>query len=292
MTNMDLLRTLSGCRFYREYLQAQAPYTVERATPGAQQKPRPPNSRLARRRTNRIFGKYCRIYAFLLSATAVLLVLPLWLVYPPYGKACLLGLLPMALCAFSWMLGAWWAWHKDTHILMAVTMGGIPVRIFLVVAWVWMGMLMPGIPTLALVLAMMWHWVVFTVPEIAMVYELSQYKGTARALRRGAQPRSEPAGGECQMKYELLYIRPIDEWDSLIVIRATPNLVEGKLGKQGRVIRYRGSGTIWREASTGQRCDSFTSEWLHCLWNRELNRKLEAKNCARPPAEHEELRRT
>ncbi|NUQ62915.1 MAG: hypothetical protein HUU20_10520 [Pirellulales bacterium] len=72
-----------------------------------------------------------------------------------------------------------------------------------------------------------------------------------------------------------------DAFDCLIVIQATPNWLELVLGRRPRVLKYCGSGTAWRNGKNGPRCNAFTSEWLHQIWNRELNRKLETRNCAR-----------
>jgi len=81
------------------------------------------------------------------------------------------------------------------------------------------------------------------------------------------------------MNYEFQRMRPIDEFDSVITILARPNWLEQRIGLQTRVLKYYGSGTTWRKGRTGARCDDFTSEWLRGIWNRQLNRRLEAKNC-------------
>lgn len=86
------------------------------------------------------------------------------------------------------------------------------------------------------------------------------------------------------MRYELLYMRPADEFDSIVAIQATPNWLERICGRKPRTLKYYGSGTTWRKAKDGPRCDGLTSEWLHALWNRELNRRLEASNCVRSRA--------
>jgi hypothetical protein len=185
----------------------------------------------------------------------------------------------MALCAGSWMLGAWWAWHRDNYMLMAVTMGAVPVRIFLVLGWVWLVISIPGVPVLAFVLGLMWHWLVFSVPEMGMLYELSLYRQTERASQRAARPAAAPAKGVSEMKYEFVSMRSINDFDSVIVVQATPNWLDEKMGKRNRVFRYYGSGTNWRSAGDGRRCDFATSQWLHDVWSREVNRKLEAKNC-------------
>ena len=74
------------------------------------------------------------------------------------------------------------------------------------------------------------------------------------------------------MKYTLICMRPIDDFDSAISIQATPNPLEELLGRRRGVLRYYGSGTTWRQGMHGPRCNSLTSEWLHGIWNRELKR--------------------
>jgi hypothetical protein len=82
------------------------------------------------------------------------------------------------------------------------------------------------------------------------------------------------------MKYTFISMCPVDEFDSVIKVQAVPNALEEMLGRKKRILRYYGSGTTWREGQDGPRCDMFTSEWLHGLWNRELKRTTDAKNCA------------
>jgi hypothetical protein len=127
----------------------------------------------------------------MLVGVIVLFVVPLWLVYPPYGKACLLALPPMVLCALSWMAGAWWGSSKNQVTLMAVTLGAIPIRVLLVLVWAWLVFSIPGMVKLVFVLALMGHWMVFSIPEVAMMIEL-----TGRAARASSadQPsRMAPA---------------------------------------------------------------------------------------------------
>lgn len=117
-----------------------------------------------------------------------MVVLPLWIVHPPYGKACLLSLPPMILCALSWAAGAWWAWDKGFQVLMAVTLGGMPVRMILVLAWLWIVTTIPGVPIVVFVICMMWHWVLLSVPEFAMMLELGRQSQQWRARPRSDQP--------------------------------------------------------------------------------------------------------
>jgi len=82
------------------------------------------------------------------------------------------------------------------------------------------------------------------------------------------------------MKYEVLYIFPVDALDSVIIVQATPHWLEETLGRKKRIVRYYGSGTTWRKGKDGPRCAGFTSEWLHGLWSRELNRRAAAGKAA------------
>lgn len=187
MKNNDLLQTLSGCRFYQDYLQTQ-----EAAKPPTPQEPKP-SPLLARRQIDAIFRKYSLLLGGLLVSSVILLVLPLWLVSGAYGRACLLGLPPMIICALSWMAGAWWAWDKDQRVLMAITVGAMPLRILVVLSWVWLVLTIPEVPATPLVLCLMWYWILFAVPEFAMLMELSQRQQAARV-------RQKPRGSEVPLE--------------------------------------------------------------------------------------------
>jgi len=134
------------------------------------------------------------VVALLLGAV-LLVISPLWLVYPPYGKAFLLSMPPMVLCALSWMAGAWWAWDKDRYTFMALTLGATPVRLVLGLGWAWLVLSIPEVPFFVFVLGLMWHWLIFTVPELAMVHELGQTKPTKQAHTndRRAESPAEPS---------------------------------------------------------------------------------------------------
>ncbi len=144
------------------------------------------------RRVRRVFTKYFRLLGILLLGSLTLVALPLWLVHPPYGKACLLSLPPMVLCALSWMVAAKWAWSKGGPILMAVTVGAIPVRLFLLLGWFWLAMSIPGIAIVVFVLALMWHWLVFSLPEFGMLIELNHvgHRRPTHTLGQGETPHA------------------------------------------------------------------------------------------------------
>jgi len=192
MNNRDLLHTLSGCKFYQEYLESQKP--AERL-PAKPKKAAPPDRPLRRRRSRRVYRKYCLLIAALLAGAVLLVIAPLWLVHPPYGKAFLLSMPPMILCAFSWMAGAWWAWDRDRYTFMAVTLGATPARLFLALGWAWLVLSIPDVPFFVFVLGLMWHWLIFTVPELAMMHELGQMGPTKRTSPKdvAAGSPSEPS---------------------------------------------------------------------------------------------------
>ncbi len=171
MDNRELLRTLSGCRFYRRYLEAQQAGISPSHEPTI---PAIPPRQQKRRHARRLYRKYSAVVGILLGVGVVLIITPLWLAHPPYGKAFLLSLPPMLICALSWMAGVWWAWDKDRIIFLAVTIGVTPARLFLGLAWAWMVLSIPDLPCFAFVLGLMWHWLVFAIPEFGMAYELSQ----------------------------------------------------------------------------------------------------------------------
>jgi len=175
MTNAELLQILSGCRFYRQRLRQEGnplPRSSERAA--AEASPGLQRTDPSRARIDEVFRSSCRVMVGGLAASTLLLVLPLWLVHPPYGKACLLSLPPMLLCALSWTAAARWAWDRDIRLLMAVTMGAMPVRMALLLSWAWLVLTIPGVAKVAFVVGMMWHWAIFSVPEFAMLIQLSR----------------------------------------------------------------------------------------------------------------------
>jgi hypothetical protein len=125
----------------------------------------------------RIFRKYCIVLAVLVAGSVLLLITPLWLAHPPYGKAFLLSLPPMLVTAVTWMTGAWWAWDRGKNTFMAATMGGIPLRMALVLGWAWFVLSIPDVSVKVFLPALMLHWVAFTAPEIAMLVEFTRNEG-------------------------------------------------------------------------------------------------------------------
>jgi hypothetical protein len=76
---------------------------------------------------------------------------------------------------------------------MAVTLGAMPVRMLVVLGWAWLALSIPGIPVVVFVLCLMWHWMLFAGPEVAMMVELSQSKQTHRAaVKQRERLRAKP----------------------------------------------------------------------------------------------------
>jgi hypothetical protein len=83
------------------------------------------------------------------------------------------------------------------------------------------------------------------------------------------------------MKYTFLFMRSVDHFDSVITIEANPSRLDELLGRRKQILRYYGSGTIWRRGANGPRCNFLTCEWLHEIWSRQLNRAYDAGNTRR-----------
>jgi len=207
MTNAELLRTLSGCRFHRQYLQQQGRAVSRPAESGSQTGPvlgpsqsgakaraSPGRQRAipSRQQIDEVFWNSCRMMAGGVAASLLLFVVPFWLVYPPYGRACLLSLPPMLLCATSWTVAARWAWDRDIRVLMAVTLGAMPLRLLFLLSWAWLVLTIPGIAKAAFVAGMMWHWAVFSAAEFVMMVRLSRGREAAE-LSRTAQSSNTAA---------------------------------------------------------------------------------------------------
>jgi hypothetical protein len=227
MTRSDLLHTLSGCQFYRTYLDV---HTRPKPRPAKSRAPkthprtaRPLPTAAERQVGNRVFQKFGLALAILSLGSLVLLVLPLWVAFPPYGRSCLLSLPPMALCALSWMGGAWWARDRGPHLLMAATMGGMPLRICLVLAWTWLVVPLEGISIIAFVLGMMAHWVLFTVPELVMLVELGQHDGATRRVPTKRTARKGSVAGDHRTPVRVRVLIP-GRSPSLRPLRGLPRL--------------------------------------------------------------------
>jgi len=168
MTTKDLLETLSNCKCNQRYLAAK-----RFGEPLPKPKPIIIDWKERKVTKDKIFKKYIRIAWIIFLFSLVLIVFPLFAVHLSYGKAILASMPPMFLMALSWMVAAWWAWDKDRLIFMALTLGAMPLRMGLGLAWCWFIIMVPSVDIALFVFSAMAYWVMFTSVEIAMVCELS-----------------------------------------------------------------------------------------------------------------------
>lgn len=82
-----------------------------------------------------------------------------------------MGLPPMLFIAFTWMVGAWYAWDKEMYTFMALTLGAMPIRLGIGLLWSVFVMKIPEIDTGAYFAGMMIFWTAFTIPEFGMLID-------------------------------------------------------------------------------------------------------------------------
>lgn len=162
MSIKEMLRTLDTSRLF--------PPPEKRTKPPE----KPPIDWVIRNTLKRyIFFIHIKALAIIILCSVLFLILPLWIIAPPIGKAFLLSIAPMLLICTSWMVPAW-KFYDRRLLMLSLTMGMMPIRILLIVAFSYLVLFyMPQIHFPAFGVAMMWHWVVFFIPEVSMVYQLS-----------------------------------------------------------------------------------------------------------------------
>ncbi len=121
-----------------------------------------------------VFSKFSKYIAGIVIASLICLVLPLWLANEALGKALLISIPPMLLVSLSWMAGMWKFFDDDHNILLIATVGMIPVRMAVVVAFTlaltWYSNVLIG----AFVIGMIIHWALFAVPEMLMMHRFGK----------------------------------------------------------------------------------------------------------------------
>jgi hypothetical protein len=168
MNIRDLLQTLDNCEFSRKFQDARNPKSSILANPL-------PVIDWAERtaQKNVLLGKYLKIMVGVFFGLLLFLILPIMLSYPAVAKSMVMGIPPMIFMSLSWMVAAWYAWDKNFFIFIALTVGGMPVRCGLCLAWAAWVIGLEGLNLPAFIFGMMAFWVVFIIPEIAMLIELS-----------------------------------------------------------------------------------------------------------------------
>jgi hypothetical protein len=170
MTTKELLETLNNCKFCQDYIKATQQKPIEE--PIEKELPKV-NWNERKIMKNRILVKYLKIFGVIVLVSIIFLISPLWLASAPYGKGAMLSIPPMLFMSLTWLLSAWWAWDKDKYLFFCITMGGIPVRLVFGGIWAIIIVKMPGINLEIFVTFLMLFWVIFSIPEIAMLIEFS-----------------------------------------------------------------------------------------------------------------------
>ncbi|NIQ14678.1 MAG: hypothetical protein GTO02_09850 [Candidatus Dadabacteria bacterium] len=168
MTTKELLRTLGETKGAKAFELARNPPPP----------PAPPplpviNWKERTAMKNTLIIKHLKILGGIFALLFAILVLPVMTAFPEIGKSMLMGLPPMLFIAFSWMVGAWYAWDKEFYIFIGLTLGAMPLRLGVGMLWAIFVMKIPEVHQLAFVLGMMIFWVAFTCSEFIMLLEFS-----------------------------------------------------------------------------------------------------------------------
>ncbi len=161
-TAADLVRTINSCKM---------------SQPPIPERPQPVKSSVdwqSRKQEKwSVFSRFSKYLAAIVVASLVCLVLPLWLANEALGEAFLISIPPMLLVSFSWMAGMW-KFFDDHNILLIATVGMIPIRMAVVVAFTLALALYSDVLIGALVIGMIIHWALFAVPEMLMMHRFEK----------------------------------------------------------------------------------------------------------------------
>jgi len=172
MTTKKLLETLENCKFNKKLENSEFNKKEEKII--EKQKIEPINWDEQQKIKDEIFLKSVKTIVIQTIVSIVLIAIPLYVVSAPYGKASFISIPPMLFMTLSWMAGAYWSWNKNIFTFMSVTVGAVPARLALCLAWVWIITTIPDIPIIPFVLAMMFHWILYSIVEICMFFEFSK----------------------------------------------------------------------------------------------------------------------
>lgn len=126
-----------------------------------------------------IFRKFAAALVIIVVSSLVCIVTPLWIVDEALGKAFLISIPPMFLVTLSWMIATWKFRDDRRFFLLASTVGMMPVRIIAVTMFTMMLVWYSDVVIAAFVIGMMIHWVLFAVPEMGMMLQLTKLRPTA-----------------------------------------------------------------------------------------------------------------
>lgn len=168
MTTRELLETLNNTQMMKRMELARNP------PPPPPEPPLPEINWTERKmEKNTLMLKHLKNLTYCFAGLFVFLVLPVFFAYPAYGRSMCMGLPPMLFIAFTWMAGAWYAWDKEMHVFMALTLGAMPIRLGVGCVWSIFVMQIPEINMAAYFAGMMIFWIAFTIPEFGMLIDFS-----------------------------------------------------------------------------------------------------------------------
>jgi len=73
----------------------------------------------------------------LIACSFLIVVLPLYMIKPILGKTLLASIPPMLIFTLSWMI-PFWRFHNNNALLVPATLGLMPIRIMLCMAYSYM----------------------------------------------------------------------------------------------------------------------------------------------------------
>lgn len=115
---------------------------------------------------NSIFKYNLILLASLIVCSFLIVVLPLYMIKPILGKTLLASIPPMLIFTLSWMI-PYWRFRNNNAFLVPATLGLMPIRIMLCMAYSYMILeALPDINPSYFVGGLMWHWILFAIPEI------------------------------------------------------------------------------------------------------------------------------
>lgn len=120
---------------------------------------------------NKLMRKHLKNLVICFGCLFVFLILPVFVAFPDIGRSMLMGLPPMLFIAFSWMVGAWFAWDKEFYTFIALTLGAMPIRFAVGIFWSIFVLQIPTIDAGAYFAGMMIFWIAFTIPEFGMLID-------------------------------------------------------------------------------------------------------------------------
>ena len=122
------------------------------------------------------FKKQVNMLGGLALLSLIGIIIPLWIVSPAIGKSLFISLPPMAFLTLSWMVPAW-IFFYDKKLLYPTTVGAAPIRIVIAAIFsYWVFVYIPSVVFHVFFFGMMWHWVLFFIPEAIMLHHFSKIK--------------------------------------------------------------------------------------------------------------------